>query len=131
MPDAQRSAASGVQFGRLERGEDAGLCQGVDPDGVEPRQILRQPADACCHPRHVIARGYAQAFQRGNKFVRRPFGHRRHPYKVNSESWAFSAVFHSAPNGVMMAVQFDTVFSPTATSSAIQESSDSACRARK
>ena len=74
-PDAQRSAASGVEFGRLERSEHAGLRQGVDPDRVEPRQVLSQPPDAPSHPRHLFARGYSQAFQRSNQFYRRQFGH--------------------------------------------------------
>ena len=50
-PDPQRRTASGIEFGRLEGGQNAGLQQGIDPDRLEPRQIACQPSHSPAHSR--------------------------------------------------------------------------------
>ena len=74
-PDAQGGAASGVEFGRLKGRKYAGLGQGVDPNRVELRQVLRQPPHPSSDAGNLLARGHPQTFQHGNQFRRRQFAH--------------------------------------------------------
>ena len=49
----------------------SGLCQGIDPNRVEPWQFLGQSPDTSAHACHLLGCGQAQAFEGSDEFRRR------------------------------------------------------------